>query len=63
MKNDTITFIDNRNGKKHKFTIKKGSSGPDVVDLTSFFSKTGMFIYDPGFTSTAKKLYISNYLY
>ncbi len=53
MKNDTITFIDNRNGKKHKFTIKKGSSGPDVVDLTSFFSKTGMFIYDPGFTSTA----------
>ena len=53
MKNDTITLIDNRNGKKHKFTIKKGSSGPDVVDLTSFFSKTGMFIYDPGFTSTA----------
>ena len=53
MKNDTITFIDNRSGKKHNFTIKKGSSGPDVVDLTSFFSKTGMFIYDPGFTSTA----------
>ena len=41
MKNDTITFIDNRSGKKHNFTIKKGSSGPDVVDLTSFFSKTG----------------------
>ena len=39
MKNDTITFIDNRSGKKHNFTIKKGSSGPDVVDLTSFFSK------------------------
>ena len=53
MKDDTITFIDNRSGKKHNFRIKKGSSGPDVVDLTSFFSKTGMFIYDPGFTSTA----------
>ena len=39
--------------KKHNFRIKKGSSGPDVVDLTSFFAKTGMFIYDPGFTSTA----------
>ena len=53
MKDDTITFIDNRSGKKHNFRIKKGSSGPDVVDLTSFFAKTGMFIYDPGFTSTA----------
>ena len=53
MEKDTVTFIDNRSGKKHIFTIKKGSSGPDVVDLTTFFSKTGMFIYDPGFTSTA----------
>ena len=44
MKDDTITFIDNRSGKKHNFRIKKGSSGPDVVDLTSFFAKTGMFI-------------------
>ena len=53
MEKDTVTFINNRSGKKHTFTIKKGSSGPDVVDLTTFFSKTGMFIYDPGFTSTA----------
>ena len=53
MEKDTVTFIDNKSGKKHTFPIKKGSSGPDVVDLTTFFSKTGMFIYDPGFTSTA----------
>ena len=33
--------------------IKKGSNGPDVVDLTSFYSMNGMFVYDPGFTSTA----------
>ena len=53
MKKQTVTFIDNRNGKKVDFNIRKGSSGPDVVDLTTFFSKTGMFLYDPGFTSTA----------
>ena len=23
------------------------------MDLTSFYDKTGMFVYDPGFTSTA----------
>ena len=53
MKKETVTFIDNRNGRKFDFVIRKGSSGPEVVDLTSFFSKTGMFLYDPGFTSTA----------
>ncbi len=53
MKDKTITVIDNRNGKKHKFKIKGGSDGPDVVDLASFYSKTGMFVFDPGFTSTA----------
>ena len=53
MKKQTVTFIDNRNGKKIDFNIRKGSNGPDVVDLTTFFSKTGMFLYDPGFTSTA----------
>ena len=53
MKDKSITVIDNRNGKKHKFKIRSGSDGPDVVDLASFYSKTGMFVFDPGFTSTA----------
>ena len=54
MKNkDTITVVDNRNDNKFEFKIKNGSFGPDVADLTSFYSKTGMFVYDPGFTSTA----------
>ena len=41
------------NSKTYDFNIIKGSCGPDVVDLTSFYEKTGMFVYDPGFTSTA----------
>jgi citrate synthase len=34
-------------------SIKKGSVGPDVVDIRSLYNATGMFTYDPGFTSTA----------
>ena len=53
MKKNSITITDNRNGKKYDFNLKKGTTGPDVVDLTSFYKKTGMFLYDPGYTSTA----------
>ncbi|MEE2704858.1 MAG: citrate synthase [Pseudomonadota bacterium] len=38
--------------KKYQYTILDGSLGPSVVDLRSFYSDTGMFTYDPGFTST-----------
>tara|TARA_B100001121_G_C18658053_1_gene607436 strand:- start:111 stop:1445 length:1335 start_codon:yes stop_codon:yes gene_type:complete len=53
MKKKTITIVDNRNGKHYEFKIKDGSYGPPVVDLDSFYNKTGLFVYDPGFTSTA----------
>ncbi len=33
--------------------ILSGTTGPDVVDIQSLYQKTGMFTYDPGFTSTA----------
>jgi citrate synthase len=33
--------------------ILSGTIGPDVVDIQSLYQKTGMFTYDPGFTSTA----------
>ena len=53
MKKKTITIVDNRNGNHYEFNIKDGSYGPPVVDLDSFYNKTGLFVYDPGFTSTA----------
>ena len=34
-------------------SIKKGTLGPDVMDIRSLYGETGMFTYDPGFTSTA----------
>ena len=53
MKNNNITIINNNTGEKFTFPIKDGSCGPQVVDLELFYEKTGMFVYDPGFTSTA----------
>jgi citrate synthase len=37
----------------HEFPVLSGSVGPDVIDIRSLYAKTGMFTYDPGFTSTA----------
>jgi citrate synthase len=48
-----IKILNPENNKSYDFNVIKGSCGPDVVDLTSFYEKTGMFVYDPGFTSTA----------
>src|SRR5262245_37703095 len=33
--------------------IYPGTIGPDVVDISKLYSQSGMFTYDPGFTSTA----------
>jgi citrate synthase len=33
--------------------IKAGSVGPSVVDIAKLYNQTGMFTYDPGYTSTA----------
>ena len=35
------------------YPVKHGSEGPSVIDIASFHKDTGMFTYDPGFTSTA----------
>ena len=34
------------------FPIYQGTIGPDVVDISKLYAQTGMFTYDPGFTST-----------
>jgi len=39
--------------KTYEFPVLSGSVGPDVIDIRTLYSKTGMFTYDPGFTSTA----------
>ena len=41
------------NGQTHDLPILGGSIGPDVLDIRTLYKNTGMFTYDPGFTSTA----------
>jgi len=38
--------------KNWDFPVYDGTVGPSVVDISSLYAKTGMFTYDPGFTST-----------
>ena len=40
-------------GSNHEFPVLSGSVGPDVIDIRKLYAQTGMFTYDPGFTSTA----------
>ncbi len=50
---ENITLIDNRTGKRYEFPILNSTLGPDVIDVRLLYKETGMFTYDPGFSSTA----------
>ena len=39
--------------KPIELPIKNGTIGPSVIDIGKLYAQTGMFTYDPGFTSTA----------
>jgi citrate synthase len=51
--NNTFTITDNQTGESFEFDIIKSKRGPSVVDISTFYAKTGKFTYDNGFTSTA----------
>ncbi|OJY68178.1 MAG: citrate (Si)-synthase [Sphingobium sp. 66-54] len=40
-------------GKELDYSILNGSVGPRVIDIRKLYATTGLFTYDPGFTSTA----------
>jgi citrate synthase len=47
-KTGTLTVGD----QNWSFPIYQGTVGPDVIDISKLYAQTGMFTYDPGFTST-----------
>ncbi|MDA9620076.1 citrate (Si)-synthase, partial [Alphaproteobacteria bacterium] len=49
--NDTATL--SVRGKSYELPIYDGSTGPEVIDISTLYRDTNMFTYDPGFTSTA----------
>src|SRR3989337_1286612 len=48
-KNLTMSY----DGGEKTYAVMPGSVGPDVIDIRKLYADTGMFTYDPGFTSTA----------
>ena len=40
-------------GKDIDLSVVEGAVGPKVIDIRKLYAQTGMFTYDPGFTSTA----------
>jgi citrate synthase len=40
-------------GKTLELPVMHASEGPSVIDVRKLYAETGMFTYDPGFTSTA----------
>ncbi|MDR6849842.1 citrate synthase [Sphingomonas sp. BE270] len=48
---DTVKL--NAADKDLDLKVLHGSVGPDVIDIRKLYAQTGMFTYDPGFTSTA----------
>lgn len=48
----SVTLIDNRTGDRFEFPVIPGTTGPSVIDVRRLYAETGMFTYDPGFTST-----------
>ena len=49
---DTVTLVDNKTGKTYTYPVLHGSVGPSVIDIRNLYKDTGMFTYDPGYTST-----------
>ena len=39
--------------EEYTYPVVSGTVGPDVIDIRKLYAQTGMFTYDPGFTSTA----------
>ena len=53
MKKNSVTLTNNNTGESYEYNILEPTRGPSVVDIRTFFQDTGMFTYDPGYTSTA----------
>ena len=51
--NKPFTLFNNETGQSIEIPVLSGTEGPNVLDIRSLYKETGMFTYDPGFTSTA----------
>ncbi len=49
----SFTLTDNETGDSWELPTIHGSIGPKVIDIRKLYGQSGVFTYDPGFTSTA----------
>src|SRR5260221_14351732 len=52
MAKSTVTLTDNETAKYYEMPITPATFGPRLADIRKFYGESGMFTYDPGFTST-----------
>ena len=52
-KSKPFTLFNNESGQSYEIPVIEGNEGPKVLDIRNLYKETGMFTYDPGFTSTA----------
>ena len=52
-KKKPFTLFNNETGQSVELPVLTGTEGPDVLDIRNLYKNTGLFTYDPGYTSTA----------
>jgi citrate synthase len=53
MSEKNLTIVNDADGKRLEMPVRRGTAGPDVVDIGSLYKHLGVFTLDPGFVSTA----------
>jgi len=51
MSDDAFRLI-SPSGTESNLPVRKGTTGPDVIDIAKLYKEQGVFTYDPGFVST-----------
>ena len=53
MSDNSVTITNNQTGETFAYPIIEGTLGPKVIDIRNLYKTSGIFTYDPGYTSTA----------
>jgi citrate synthase len=51
-RNGTVTLVDHRRDRSYELPVLHGTIGPELIDVQKLYGETGLFTYDPGYTST-----------
>ena len=52
MSNDVFTLSKPGTDLTAELPVRKGTAGPDVIDISRLYRDVGVFTYDPGFMAT-----------